>query len=241
MTGAEAKTNSMARGLMRLDARTLLFLIVIANLCVFLCPNLWGEILLMLTLCILGLLCGGGKFIWKVAVAYTLLLGVDLLTSYYGSGGFLGYLGIGCRYLRKVLPTGTLGGILITTVRISELMASLVKLKLPKSVIIPLTVMLRYFPAVREDRIAIKKAMKMRELSGNFFTHPVQSIECLYVPLLMSASRRSDELSCAAVTRGIEKPAQRTTIQDIRLRWPDFVSAGAITAVACFCIWGIVV
>lgn len=32
------------------------------------------------------------------------------------------------------------------------------------------------------------------------------TIECIYVPLMMAASKAADELSIASITRGIENP-----------------------------------
>ena len=40
----------------------------------------------------------------------------------------------------------------------------------------------------------------------------MRTIDCIYVPLLMSASRAADELSMAAVARGIENPVARTAV-----------------------------
>lgn len=52
------------------------------------------------------------------------------------------------------------------------------------------------------------------------------TIECLYVPLLMAASKAADELSIAAVTRGIENPRQRTCLVQIRLHIQDYLAIG---------------
>lgn len=41
------------------------------------------------------------------------------------------------------------------------------------------------------------------------------TIECIYVPLMMSASKTADELTVASVTRGIENPSPRTSIVQI--------------------------
>ena len=54
--------------------------------------------------------------------------------------------------------------------------------------------------------------------------NPAMTVECLYVPLLMTASNTAEELSCAAVTRGIENPKPRTCLLAIRFRWRDLVA-----------------
>jgi len=49
------------------------------------------------------------------------------------------------------------------------------------------------------------------------------NIECIYVPLLLSASKTADELTIACVTRGIENPNPRTCLENIRFRLCDFI------------------
>ena len=53
---------------------------------------------------------------------------------------------------------------------------------------------------------------------GGFVRDPLRTVDCVYVPLLMSASRASDELSMAAVARGIENPVRRTCYLHIEMR-----------------------
>ena len=48
------------------------------------------------------------------------------------------------------------------------------------------------------------------------------TVNCLYVPLLTAASRAADELSIAAVTRGIENPKLRTCLVTVRMTAADW-------------------
>ena len=49
------------------------------------------------------------------------------------------------------------------------------------------------------------------------------TVECIYVPLMMTASKAADELSIASVTRGIENPQPRTCLVQIKCRAADWV------------------
>ena len=49
------------------------------------------------------------------------------------------------------------------------------------------------------------------------------TVNCIYVPLLTAASRAADELSIAAVTRGIENPKERTCLVKIQMRAADWL------------------
>ena len=67
--------------------------------------------------------------------------------------------------------------------------------------------------------------MRMRGISPSpvgFVRDPLRTVDCVYVPLLMSASRASDELSMAAVARGIENPVRRTCYLHIEMRAADY-------------------
>ena len=60
--------------------------------------------------------------------------------------------------------------------------------------------------------------MKIRDIKG------FSKIEYTLVPLIMSAINTSDELSAAAVTRGIENPCQKTSIIDIKMKTFDYTA-----------------
>ena len=105
-------------------------------------------------------------------------------------------------------------------------MAAFGRMHMPKQFMIPFAVMLRYLPVVREDWQYIKDAMRMRDIAPslkNTFLHPVEIVECLYVPLMMAAANTADELSMASVTRGIENPNPRTCLNKIQFSWKDIL------------------
>lgn len=236
------KTDSKKQGILKLDPRTLLYLLLIGNVAVFLMPSVTGEIMLMSMIMVLALLCGVYGFALKLGISYFLLLTFDFLATLYMGHTLVMYVALGFRFIRKIFPCAMLGSILISTTRVGEFMAALTKMNMPKSILIPMTVLLRYFPAIGEDRTAIKKALVMRNISPTlwgFLKCPTRTVECVYVPLMMSASRRADELSAAAVTRGIENPKPRTCITEVHFSWSDFLCAVLATAFIILCVWGI--
>ena len=58
------------------------------------------------------------------------------------------------------------------------------------------------------------------------------TVNCIYVPLLTAAARAADELSIAAVTRGIERPGRRSCLVEIRMRGADWGSRGRVRGVS---------
>ena len=59
--------------------------------------------------------------------------------------------------------------------------------------------------------------MKLRNIHGT------QKIECLLVPIMISATTTAEELSAAAVTRGIENPAPKTSMIVMKFGMQDFL------------------
>ena len=100
--------------------------------------------------------------------------------------------------------------------------------------------MIRYFPTIGEDWRYIKDVMRMRDVSptlAGFVKQPVMTVECIYVPLLSAASKTADELSIAALTRGIENPHPRTCLVQTQFRFADAITAAVFllyTALALF-------
>ncbi len=217
-----------SRGRVHVDPRTKLFLLLAGNLAVFFAPVLWYEVLLVGIILLFGILCGVYGFSVKMAAVYLAVLALQLLGSAYLHGTLQVMIVSFVLFVRKIFPCAMLGGILISTTRVNEFMAAMNRIHMPKSIVIPLTVMLRYFPMVGEDWRHIRDAMNMRDVSpslAGLLCHPGRTAECIYVPLLMSASKIADELSAAAVTRGIENPKPRTCLQQLRLTIWDRVCA----------------
>lgn len=136
-------------------------------------------------------------------------------------------------YIRKLLPCFMLGSFLIATTSVSKFLAAITKLRLSKGLTIALAVTLRYFPTMREEWASIRDAMALRGISASaagLISHPIQTMEHVYVPLLVSASRISDEITQAAITRGIEHTGERSCIEEIAFSFADLLVVIAYAA-----------
>ncbi len=115
---------------------------------------------------------------------------------------------------------------LIDTSDVSSLIVSFEKLKFPKVVVIPLAVMFRYFPAFREDRKNITRAMKMRGIS---FKNPIKYLEYVSVPILISATNIANDISKSAETKCISYPCQKTRYIEVKFGLVDFIYIFGVT------------
>lgn len=211
-------------GLLWFDPRTKLLLLILTVLSASMAPDLRYELGLVTLAVLFALLCGR----WKQAIMGLGIYGMVYLGSAAAlsmkpsalQAMLIAFLGL----VHKVYPCGLLAGNIILTTKVSEFLSAMSRVHAPKKLVIPLAVMLRYLPTIREDWHFIKDAMVLRDVSpslAGLLTHPVRTMECAYVPLMMAASKAADELSIASVTRGIENPKPRTCLVQIRFGIQD--------------------
>lgn len=222
------------RGGLWLDPRTKLLLLLLCVLSAALAPSLIYEVLLVGAVALYGALCGRVRYaVTAMAiylVIYALTLGALQLTGPV-QVMLVAFLGL----VHKVYPCGVLSGIIIGNTKVGEFLSAMNRSHIPQKLVIPVAVMLRYVPTIREDWRYIKDAMRMRDVSPSLkglVAHPAMTVECLYVPLMMAASKTADELTVAAVTRGIENPAPRTSYARI-----GFGAADAVMLLAFFTLF----
>ncbi len=228
------------QGLLRLDPRTKLSILFTSNIMVLLSPGLPYEILMAALILLLGLLCGVYRYSIKMTIVYFFLVAGQILGTLYFDDVLRVFLVTFVVFLRKIFPCAMLGGILIATTRVNEFMAAMHKLRMPRSIVIPLAVTLRYFPGVIEEWRHIRDSMNLRGLSTSFWgflKSPIKTAEYVYVPMLFSAAKIADELSAAAVTRGIDNPKIRTCVQQLGFTAADGLCAGCFMVLLMSALW----
>ncbi len=201
-----------------IDPRSKLILIVITVLFSMLIPTGTFTCVWIFLITLLGILLGRVRKTLRAAVLFAALwiVSVYVLPQLDGTAhtSLLVWLGL----VFKCYPCCMLAGVIIGTTQISEFMAAMAKWNVPREVVIPLAIMFRYFPALKEDWGHINDAMALRGISFSplcFFKNPSIVIDALYLPILVTASKTADELSASAITRGIENPTRRTSRLDI--------------------------
>ncbi|WP_278926065.1 energy-coupling factor transporter transmembrane component T family protein [Staphylococcus auricularis] len=127
----------------------------------------------------------------------------------------LGIVGI----FMNILPGFIVGFFTLFSTKVSEFIAAMEKLKLPRTVIIPISVIFRFFPTIAEEYQHISHAMKLRGIT--FTRHFTKLIEYRVIPLIISVVQIGNDLSFTAMTRGIDAPNQRTNVCVVKLGWLD--------------------
>ena len=208
------------------DPRTKLALLLCCVLCAMCAPNLTYQFALVVLIGLFAVVSGKVRYAVRGVLAYGLVClftgwCMGVLTGTWRTM-FVSFLGL----LHKVYACGMLAGVVIATTKVGEFLSAMSRLHCPKKLTIPLAVMLRYLPTIREDWRFIKDAMALRDVSPTlwgFLKAPAMTVNCIYVPLLTAASKAADELSIASVTRGIEAPHPRTCLVELHMGVADWL------------------
>ena len=122
-----------------------------------------------------------------------------------------------------------------TSLRISDLVAALQKMHVPKGAIITLAVVFRYLPTIGDEFRYIHNTMKLRGIGltpGNILRHPLGTMEYVLVPLIIRSMTVADELSASAMTRGLDLKTKRSSYREVRLEPFDLLFTGGMVAAA---------
>ena len=219
------------------DVRTLLFLDIV--IMVFMLISGKAEVTLssFIVAAAVPVITG----LYSVLLCYTVLFAV--LFSYYQlilhvhvpmfQPAVFSVIGIVAFIVQRIIPFMLLGTVIQKQKNISEITMALDRMRLPRGVILSIAVMFRYFPSIKDDFFIIIDAMKLKGLytsKRSAILHPIRTMEFVLVPMLFKSLKTAEELSCAALVKGIENTGKKTSYFDVKLRLIDAVfSLAAIT------------
>lgn len=155
----------------------------------------------------------------EVYCFYVIIAAIQQLCSYLPQA-IETILSVFTLFIRVMIPVVLFASTFIATTKVSELIAAMYSLKIPRSITITFAMVLRFFPTFSEEIHNIYDAMKLRGIKvswKNVFTRPLLLLEAMAVPIVMRSASIAEELSASAVTRGIDNPAQRTSFIHLKV------------------------
>lgn len=223
-----------------MDPRTKLYMIFIVSAIVMMSattPFLWAvRILITLIPIVLLIIEKHYASALRFLVMYTVAI---MLTFYYlsaNSTGFIAAFLVGyCGIVVQFMPSVITAWYVIRTTKIDEFISCMQRMHIPDGITIALAVVMRFFPTIKEEYGSIRDAMKMRGImlgGGN----AVKMVEYRMIPLLFSCVNIGDELSAAAITRGLGGKVKRTSVAQLKFGVADSVLIAAFTATAAIFI-----
>ena len=196
----------------RYDPRIKLLQVLIIGVLVFTLTGKKYEVLLFLSVFAYGMISGIYKTCFKFLALYIVLFMVAEISPLFISTTI--------HYFFLCFITLTLATInMIRTSEISEVLASLQNMKIPYYINIPLAVILRFFPT-------LKQGIKTRGIDISFLgflKHPFKVYEMMLIPMLMRMLCTATELSASVETRGLGVSCKKTSYTEVKFRMLDML------------------
>lgn len=223
---------------MQLDPRTKVYLLLLINIVLFATNPSGCQLIAKGALAAIPfvLLCSAGK--WRQGFIYAILYVAGQLAETYLTSYTTGLWGLVMRFtaqmLDRIVPIIIMACYLVRTTEVSAFIAAMERMHITRIIVIPLAVIFRFFPTIGEEYRAINDAMRMRGIG--FRGSPMAMLEYRLVPLMMSIAKIGNELSAAALTRGLRITGERTNIYKIGFGMQDAVFGlwAAVAAVLFF-------
>lgn len=133
-----------------IDPRTKIVLLLLCVLSAAMAPSLYYEMLLVVLVAFFGIACHKTRYSIAGVAAYIAIYFLTIgALQLHGSLQviFIAFLGL----VHKVYPAGMLAGIILSTTKVGEFLSAMNRSRIPQKIVIPLAVMLRYVPTIRED------------------------------------------------------------------------------------------
>ena len=121
----------------------------------------------------------------------------------------------------RFVPTLALAYFVFATTTVSEFMAAMGRMRIPDWIVIPLSVLFRFFPTLGQEARAINAAMRMRNITP--ISRGASYVENCLVPLMSCAVSIGEDLSAAALARGLGAPWPRTNTGSVGFALVDAV------------------
>jgi energy-coupling factor transport system permease protein len=226
----------------KLDPRTKLLMIFVVSAVVMMSavsPFLWVVRIIITMIPIMLLISEkhyAAAFRFLILYVAALLISFKFLSE--NSKGFLSAFLVGyCSIIVQFMPAMITAWYVVKTTKIGEFVSAMQKMHVPDGITISLAVVMRFFPTIKEEYSAIRDAMKMRGImlgGGN----AASMVEYRMIPLLFSCVNIGDELSAAALTRGLGGKVKRTSAQVLKIGAADYIFILLfMTALAVFVVF----
>ncbi|SHI23083.1 energy-coupling factor transport system permease protein [Sporobacter termitidis DSM 10068] len=225
----------------RLDPRTKLLVLLTGSFAALSAAPKSAEVMLILFLTLLLLNERQTGFAVKLLAVFAAMLLPDIFGASLLDGAAGVVLLAVTRIVRIYLPVCMAFTLVVKTTTVSAFIAALCKMHVSDKITIPVSVMFRFIPTVKEEWQAIRAAMKFRGIGISFKSvaiRPMLTLEYVMIPLLMSASGIAGELAAASLARGLDSGKARTCVTQVALGPADYPVMLAGLAIAVCAVAG---
>ncbi len=134
--------------------------------------------------------------------------------------------------VRELMPAVASLNFTFRTTKMAEWVALFKLWHFPNFLLIPLTVIGRFFPTIFQDYQKIVQAMKLRGIAVSWkqwVLNPVAMFEYILIPLLMNATQVGEDLTISALTKGFSIRGPKSSLTKLNLQTLDLIFILTIT------------
>ncbi|WP_375002934.1 energy-coupling factor transporter transmembrane component T [Aeromicrobium sp. CTD01-1L150] len=225
---------------MRLDPRTKALLVITTSVTVM-APG--GDVFVPGAIA-LGAVLAASVRAWRrtavILTATVVLAAVTYLVPEQFPHPATATIAIIASYALRLAAIGAVAAHLLATTNTAEWSAALTAARVPRTITVPSTVMLRFIPVVASEAAGVSDAMRLRGIGGwrGLLRRPVATVEWFTVPLIASSLRIGDDLSAAALLRGLGGHRRPTCMSPPRFGPSDALAVTMLFG-AGFASWGL--
>ena len=227
--------------MLRLDIRTKIFILVIANILMF--KMMTVPVHLIVALCFSIYLGISSSFkrmsrffgIYLFFTAYEVFFAHTVTLQVIDS--FLLLTALMFKTLYFPLCAGMA---LVSNSKVSELICFLRSIKLPKKMIIVLAVLYRFFPVLLTDYKLIKNSLRMKGIGvsrGYYLLHPIKFFEYVFVPYVIISTNIANELSVSCLCRGIDNEEKPSSYIELKFNKSDYLTMVIVASAFCYIMY----
>ncbi len=148
---------------------------------------------------------------------YFSMIGIHSLTLNNPKTQFIGLFFI---VLSQAIPCFVLASVLVSKYNSAELLSALDILRLPRMLVVAVTITLKYLPTFTREFGLIKESMRLRGIEFSW-KKPIKSFEYFVVPQLFRCEALAEEVTAAGMVKGIDAPMRRSSFFEEKIRWSD--------------------
>ena len=150
-------------------------------------------------------------------IVYFSMIGIYLITIQDDNAKFIGLFLI---VLAQSVPCLVLASVLVTKYNSAELLAALETVRIPRVMVVAVTITLKYIPTFAREFKLIKESMRLRGIDFTW-RRPIRSFKYFVVPQLFRCAALAEEVTAAGMVKGIDAPVRRSSFFEEKVRWSD--------------------
>ena len=227
--------------MLRLDIRTKIFILVIANILMFKMMTVPAHLIVALCFSIYLGISSNLKSMSRFFGIYLFFTAYEVFFAHTVTLQVIDSFLLLTALMFKTLYFPLCAGMaLVSSSKVSELICFLRSIKLPKKMIIVLAVLYRFFPVLLTDYKLIKNSLRMKGIGvsrGYYLLHPIKFFEYVFVPYVIISTNIANELSVSCLCRGIDNEEKPSSYIELKFNKIDYITMVIVASAFCYIMY----